>query len=184
MKDTLYLILKEILVENSVNCQRFALADDLKLELNQFTTSNYDISAFTKNSKEKEIIRPLMVIHGKIKRDITHGKYWTGLLQPKIEESLKNNELPVITDVRYCKYSEDEVYWAKEVNKAILVHITRYDKNNIKIAPANLDEAENEPKLISAANFKLTWPTSDDRNLLKEIVKTQLSELINNICQK
>ena len=34
------------------------------------------------------------------------------------------------------------------------------------------------------ADYKLQWPTSDDKEVLRTLVETQLKELIDLICQK
>lgn len=177
-KDTLFSIIQEILESKNIKCSRYALADDLKLEINQFTLSNYGISAFTKNPKEKETIRPLMVVHGKIKRNLTFGKYWTSLLQQKIDLAIESGILPIVTDIRYCEFSEDEHFWAKNVNKATLIHVTRFDKDNNKIEPANQDEAENELKLILNAHATVVWPTTDNKEFLIDLVKVQLKDIL------
>lgn len=174
-KDTLFRLLNKILLEEyNVESRRLALADDLKLEINDFCKKNYGISAFTKDSQEKEFIRPLMVTHGFLKRKETFGKYWTNLLQPKINNLLNENLVPIITDIRYNFYENDEVFWLKSVNNGVLIHVTRYDNTGIRIKPCNKDEEENEPKLIKMADFSLNWPSSNDDVFLSDLVKTQL----------
>ena len=45
----------------SYDCQRFAFADELKKECDDFLKSTLGISAYTSDSKEKEIVRPFLV---------------------------------------------------------------------------------------------------------------------------
>jgi hypothetical protein len=184
-KDTLYNILEKILYNKfNISTFRIALADPLKLEINDFCRQNYNISSFTKSLKEKEMIRPFMVFHGKMKREITNGKYWTNLAQQKVDTATKDGYLPIITDIRYSYYSEDETFWLKSVNNGVLLNVIRFDSLGNKIAPANSDEAENESKIISASDFSLKWSTSNNIDYLYDLVELQLKDLINLIGEK
>ena len=179
-KDTLYLILEKIFKQYKIECDRVGLADPLKVELNEFCKSNYGISSLTKNPKEKELIRGLMVCHGKIKRTQTNGKYFTSIAQKRLEDNIKDNILTIVTDIRYASYSEDELYWLKS-NNGVLIHIERIDENGEIIEPANADEKENDPKIKAAANYHLRWPTTNDEQIREDFVKTQLKDLITKI---
>jgi hypothetical protein len=179
-KDTLYNILEKIFKQYSITSDRLALADPLKSEINSFTQAQYNISAFTKDPKEKELIRPLMVIHGKIKRTQTSGKYFTSLAQERLNSNITDNILTIVTDIRYSSYSEDELYWLKS-NNGILIHIERINVDGQIIEPANIDEKENDPKIKSAADYHLRWPTTDNEQLREDFVKTQLKDLIEKI---
>lgn len=182
-KDTLFRCLESIL-KDIVICERFALADELKLKINPFTKEHFNISAFTKNPEEKNLIRPLMVEVAEIFRIISKGTYWTSLLQPKIEESIRNGNLPVITDGRFSEYPFDEVWWAKTKNSGTSIFVTRFDENGCEIPPANHKERNNEKILRETADFCVKWPTSNNFDYLCDLVKFQLNELILEICQK
>lgn len=179
-KDTLFNILNEIFKENYINSTRIALADPLKADINDFTKSKYGISAFTVSPKEKETIRPLMGIHGKIMRDLTQGLHWTGIAQLTLQNNIKDNLLSICTDIRYCKYSTDEIHWVKK-NNGIVVHVERVNLDGTLVGPINSDEAENDPKVKERADFHLKWPTTDDLDLRKDCVKLQLADLIEKI---
>lgn len=182
-KDTLFNILKEILKDN-IEPERISFADNLKMAVNDFSRKMFDISAFTRNPKDKELIRPIFVETGLIKRVQSRGTYWWGLIQPIVQRCVDEGGLPIITDLRYAKYQEDEHYFAKNVFKGIIIHITRYDSLGNKILAPNIHEIENDPKLEAMADYKLQWPTSDDKEVLRTLVETQLKELIDLICQK
>lgn len=182
-KDTLYKVLSNILKEKA-EIERVSLADSLKSEVNDFTTKQYNISAFTKNPQEKEIIRPLFVIHGKIKRQISKNLYWTGLLQERINDLYSENIIPICTDIRFAESENDEIFWLKNINNGVYIHVNRFDKEGNKIKPANLEEEKNTAILEKMADFTLNWPTSNDLQFLEEIVRTQLSELLNMIIKK
>lgn len=177
-KDSLYEILSKILKENNIITSRLALADPLKAEVNEFTKNNYNISAFTKNPAEKELIRPIFLCHGKIKRSQTNGKYFTSKASSILEDNIKNNILTICTDIRYANYSEDEIYWLRS-NGGILIHIERTGLDGRPVQPANLDEKENDPKICQSSDFKFKWPTTNDLTLREDIVKVQLKELID-----
>ncbi len=179
-KDTLYSILEEVFKKNNITTDRLALADPLKAEINDFTTKQYGISAYTKDPKEKELIRPLMVIHGKIRRQMSAGKYFTSIAQKRLDENIKDNLLTICTDIRYSYYSTDEIHWLKS-NNGLLIHIERADYDGQLVQPANNDELENDPKIKAAADYHLKWVTTNDNNLRTEYVKVQLNSLIEKI---
>jgi hypothetical protein len=183
-KDKFYQVLSHVLKESGIQTERVALADALKGELNEFTNKKYGISSLTNDKREKEIIRPLFVVHGKIRRQMSNGKYWTNLVQERVDDICKEKILPVCTDIRYAQYSEDELYWLKNVNNGIYIHINRYLKDGTKVLPANNDEKENEPILAKSADFTLNWQTSDDFEFLVDTVKIQLSNLLEIIYEK
>lgn len=146
------------------NVQRFALADALKDEIKQSLINLYNIDITTCSRDQKNLVRPMLVAHGKVRRDATHGKYWTNLLQPKIEAYLAADPSNVacVTDIRYDVFKEDEIFWLKNTMKGSLVHLSLYEKdktgNVIFVKPPNVDEAENDPKLQAKSNVRIAWP--------------------------
>lgn len=180
-KDTLFLCLQEIFKEFNIDVNRWALADKLKIEINDFTKEQYGISSFTKDIAEKTLIRDLMVSHGKIKRKQSQGTYWTQSLTPNILENLKEGELPVVCDVRYDEYPKDELYWAKEYFKGIVVYIERILPDGQLVPPANNDEKDNNVRIKEKANFILKWPTTELLETRLDFVKVQLKSLIKRI---
>lgn len=171
-KDTFFNILKKYIPE----VEQVALAYELKKDLDEFLKSKIGISVFTDDTKEKSLIRGLMVEYGKIKRQQTEGTYWTCLAQKKINEILRSDKIPVITDIRYDIYPKDELHWLKEDNQGILVHITRLFGHD-EIPPANEEESINNEKLKTKADYSIKWPTVEKNNNavfdenLNEIVK-------------
>lgn len=182
-KDTLYKIISDIVGEN-VTCDRFALADELKCVLNPFTRDNFGISSFTNDIDDKNLIRPIMVEVARAFRTKSKGTYWTNILQPKIDASIAGGNLPIITDGRFCEYEHDEVWWAKNKNNGIIIHVSRTLPNGEYIRPANYEESANEQGLIRSCDYQVRWPTSDDKLFLSDLVKIQLKDLIEKICQK
>jgi hypothetical protein len=180
-KDTLFKILDSLCPDK---LERVALADLLKHEMDDFCKKNYGISAFTKDPLEKEIIRDMFVSHGKVKRLQHKGKYWTGLVQERVDNIIKEGLIPVCTDIRYSIYPEDEIFWLKVRNNGVYIQVDRYNKDGSKIEPANVDEKEQEKILEQDADYRLSWNTSDDLSYLEDVVKAQLKGLLDRIYKK
>jgi len=160
-KDTLCSLIARHLNSKNIKSQRLALADNLKNDLKSFICDKFDINIIEASSQEKSLIRPIMVAYGKTKRILSKGKHWTDMLDKEIEELLNQKIVPIITDVRYMEYPEDEFFWLKSRN-GILIHISRLDINGNLITPANLEEKENDVKIKEKADLKLIWETEDD----------------------
>jgi dephospho-CoA kinase len=137
-KDTLCSLIARHLSSKDIKSQRLALADNLKNDLKDFICDKFDINILEASSQEKTLIRPIMVAYGKVKRTLSKGKHWTNMLDLSIEDLVKEDTVPIVTDVRYMEYPEDEFFWLKSRN-GILVHISRLDMNGNLIMPANLD---------------------------------------------
>lgn len=167
-KDTLYKLLEKKLNAKNIKTKRIALADQLKKDLAPFIKDHIGIDILTASPEEKKIVRGLMVVYGKIKRIQTQGKHWTSIAQKDIDDCLKNRTLPVITDIRYSEYKEDELFWLKNKNNGLLIHVTRINDDGSIIPPANNEERMNNPILKKSADFKLKWKT---RPSLEEIEK-------------
>jgi len=153
--------------------QRLAFADNLKKELRPFVKDNFKIDLNSCTPEEKEIVRPLMVAYGKCRRAQTEGKYWTSLLDVRIKDLQKNNILPIITDVRYIEYKDDEYSWLKS-HDGILIHISRKLDDGSVIPPANVEEKANDNKLKAVADMSISWDTCQDANFLYELMHKQL----------
>lgn len=175
-KDTFYSILKRYLKEKNIESQRIALADNLKTELGDFVKEKFKIDLNKCDGSDKELIRPLMVAYGKCRRVQTEGKYWTSLVESKVKELNKNNILPIITDIRYIEYKEDEYAWLKNHN-GILVHISRKLDDGTLIPPANIEEKSNDNKLKAVADYSISWETCQDVNFLYELMQKNLKNI-------
>lgn len=160
-KDTFFAVFKEYLKEHGIVVQRFALADKLKDELDPFLIKTCGISAWTTDSKEKTLIRPMLVAYGGIKRRMTTGTHWTNQIEQPLREAMAKGIVPVVTDIRYAEYEKDEVYWIKNFGGK-LAYITRYQESNGQrtfVQPPNEDERRNDPKLREAADAVIEWDT-------------------------
>lgn len=178
-KDSLCILLQESLSTLGISSQRIALADELKRELDPFLREKFGISAFTRIPGEKEIIRPVLVAYGKVWRARSEGKYWTGLITPKVNSLIQSGVVPIVTDIRYDEYPEDEIYWVKK-NGGKVVYVSRMENGSL-IPPANEDEKRNDPRLISKSDY--TFETVTVKNYAKTYQKlaNQLAEKLIEI---
>ena len=100
--------------------------------MRDFIFKNYSIDILNCSWHEKNSVRSYLVAHGMSKRERTKGRFWIDKLEPQIKERIFNHYCvenksedvyPVITDIRFDKYNQDEVFWLKEQMGGILVHI-------------------------------------------------------------
>lgn len=175
-KDTFYSILKKYLEEKGIKSQRLAFADALKNELYDFTKDKFKIDLLNCAPENKEIVRPLMVAYGKCRRIQTDGKYWTNIIQPEVNKLISKNIVPIVTDVRYIEYKEDEYSWIKSHN-GILIHISRKLDDGSIIPPANIEEKSNDNKLKAVADYSLCWETCQDVNFLYELMQKHFKNI-------
>jgi hypothetical protein len=179
-KDTFYSILKKYLEEKNVKSQRLAFADNLKKELNDFVKEKFKIDLFNCEGQDKELVRPLMVAYGKCRRAQTEGKYWTSQLDSKIKELSQKNIIPILTDVRYIEYKDDEYSWLKSQN-GILIHLSRKLDDGTLVQPANIEEKSNDNKLKAVADFSICWDTCQDTNFLYELMQKNLRNIYDRL---
>ncbi len=126
---------------------RSSLAYELKKDLDPFLLSKLGISAFTENTKEKEIIRPLLISWGTdVIRNNFSKNYWIDKIKEKVLENSKSNFITIIPDVRFV----NEIEWIKMNGKSI--YIERDD-----CFPVGLIENETA-KLKGMADHVFKWP--------------------------
>jgi hypothetical protein len=179
-KDTFYSILNKYLKEKNLESQRIALADELKKELDDFVEKKFKIDLNKCDGSDKELIRPLMVAYGKCRRVQTQGKYWTSIVDQKVKELKKDNIVPIITDIRYIEYKEDEYAWLKSYN-GILIHLSRKLDDGSFVPPANMEEKSNDNKLKAVADFSICWETCQDTNFLYELMQKNLRNIYDRL---
>ena len=182
-KDTFFSILKKYFKEKNINTQRVALADELKKELEDFVDKKFKINLNKCEGSEKELIRPLMVAYGKCRRVQTEGKYWTSMVDSTIKDLKKNGTLPIVTDIRYIEYKDDEYSWLKNHN-GILIHISRKLDDGTLVQPANIEEKSNDNKLEAVADYSVCWETCQDVNFLYELMQKHLKNIYEKIYRK
>jgi hypothetical protein len=174
-KDTFFDLLSQY-----APCRKYSLANELKTELNQWCRMHYGIDSQACSREEKEIIRPLLVFHGSLKRQASKGRYWIERLNDNLIKD-KFNGFKIITDIRYDEYEHDEVSWLKNELNGILIHVSQWSEEpdtytNMLVkkfkAPANSEEAKNDPIIKEKSDFQIEW----------EFIKNgQISELKSHI---
>lgn len=162
-KDTFYVILNKYLSQYGIETQRIAFADRLKDEIEPYLVSNFGISAWTKNQEQKKIIRPLLVAHGAVRRQLSNGTYWTSFINEETDRLIKNGIIPVITDVRFCEHNLDEVFWIKNKGGECIYLTRHFFENGQKkyVSAPNQEESKNDKALRDNAKIIIDWPTDD-----------------------
>lgn len=140
---------------NNYECQRFAFADELKKECDNFLKETLGISAFTSDSKEKEVIRPFLVFWGtKIRRE-QNPNCWIDKIKDDVMYWINKGNTAIITDVRYV----NEVQWVKSLGGKI-VNIVRQD-----IGPANEEEWSQGELMKAYTDHFINWETYGTESL-------------------
>ena len=188
-KDTACKFLIDELSKLGYTAKKYALADELKNDLEPFIREKFDINIHTCEGEEKSILRPLMVSYGNVFRELSKGQHWTSILEKKVKKD-KQIDIPIITDIRYDEYEKDEVWWLKNKLKGVMVHVSRYQISPIKnlkeyILPPNENEAKNDPKLKQRSEMIIDWDTfcSSQEELylphIQKIIQTYFKRYVN-----
>jgi len=177
------------LLSRQLPVRRFALADTLKMETDEWTKRHYGISSLDCSREEKEVIRSFLVNHGTIKRERSKGRHWINKLDFNIKGFMLNSsgsDIPVVTDIRYNSYPEDEVQWIKEELGGVLVHIKQFkwfsDSEEGALVkqyrePVNEEEEKNDPLVERDADYRMEWEYTDlehegnEKKLVEEVGK-------------
>ena len=186
-KDFFFTNLKKTTKRNVI---RFAIADELKKELFSLIKNTYNVDIFNCSAEDKEKIRPMLLSHGKIRRNDSKGRYWINKISEKVKDAAKDEKnIVVITDIRYDEFASDEVDWVKKELNGFFVHISKYTEDKgVKVfgLPPNEDEAINNPKLIEKADYLIEWPDKLKEEQAKRycnevLIYMRLSEIYNSI---
>jgi len=171
-KDTFYERAAFHLSKEGKTATRIAFADALKKELDPLLKKHTNISAFTEDPKDKELIRPLLVTYGTDLRRKLNENCWIQSIQNKVIDHLNQNEFVFVTDVRF----ENEAKWIK-MNNGILVRVEREG-----IGPANHEEHRQAVRMRSNVHFNVCWPTfgHDDISKADDYVVPTLAAILKN----
>jgi len=172
-KDTFCDFAKKILSKKKVGAARAAFADELKKDLDELCRHKIGISAFTKNTEEKEMIRPLLVTYGTDVIRKMDERWWIERLEKTLGVHQHLGLIPIVTDVRY----PNELEWIQEKHNGVVVHITRKG-----IGPANKEEKENNSFLKKNSDYRILWPTfgEEDIDQAERFVKRVVNKIYNN----
>jgi len=186
-KDFFFTNLKKTTKRNVI---RFAIADELKKELFSLIKNTYNVDIFNCSAEDKEKIRPMLLSHGKIRRNESKGRHWINKISEKVKDAAKDERnIVVITDIRYDEFANDEVDWVKKELSGFFVHISKYTEDKgVKVfgLPPNEDEAINNPKLIEKADYLIQWPDKLKEEQAKiycneDLIHIRLSEIYDSI---
>ena len=123
-KNTLSSIIIKLLQRMELPYRELSIANNLKQEISWVSRELYGINSSNCTREEKDTIRPLLVAHGVIKRELSNGRHWVEMLN----KELAPDKINIITDVRFNKYEKDEVHWLKKEINGVLIHLSRYDE--------------------------------------------------------
>ena len=202
-KDTFDGILAIKLQQAGKTVRRVSFAEPLKTQVDEFLIKYIGITAFTPNTEEKTLIRPMLVWYGDAQRKRTNGRYWIDLAKKTIEET--NYDYYIITDVRYSAYEKDELHFLKNEMNGKLCHVSKYiwksTNNSVSdidynlatsefahykefVQPANDHENINDPKIKAAADYIIEWPHINDANPENLIFNPELNEYVDGFIEK
>lgn len=148
-KDTFMDMLKKELERMRFSCMKYSLANPLKDEVNSFLINYFNISAYTQDDKEKDIIRDILVVVGKAHRRQSKGRYFTYIADSFIKQQQTVPDFVLIPDIRYAEseYSgTDEVDWLIE-NNGYFVLLDRLLDDGSYVVPINSDEKRNSERI-------------------------------------
>lgn len=171
-KDSFFELSKPLLKSKSFKFKRYAFADALKEECDSFLIKNTGISAFTENSKEKEIIRPLLVVYGTHIRRKMDKNCWISKIENRVKDSISSKEFVFITDVRF----KNEIDWVHKLG-GVSIHVSR--ENN---TPPNKDELKNDPILKQSSLIKIEWENFSEANMYK--MSNKVEKVLKSIIDK
>ena len=156
-KDTLANNMVDIISSFKIKCAKFSFASALKKECDPFLKKTLGISAFTENTDEKNIIRPMLVTWGTHVRRKLDPDIWV----KSVDKMIKHNKVGIVSDLRFG----NEYNWVRE-NGGFIIFIDRIDENGVKIPPANDEELDNNDFLRKNADFHFTWLTTDNKDYI------------------
>lgn len=158
------LLLDHVQINLGQGMASHAFAQELKREIDPFLKARHGISAFTRDSNEKAIIRPDLVAWGKMRRDESNGTHWIRQIESLVTHQLACGVDVIITDVRFNTHDRDELAWIKSLGGKV-VYIERVLLDGSILPPANEEEAANTFKVREAADLIVTVPTFLENHL-------------------
>ena len=150
-KDTLAQNLADIIEEDmGYEVRTYSFAVPIKCQMSNLLEDYYHISAFTEDTEEKLIIRPLLVAHGEQMKKNWGKDFWLKELMAKIEQDRSVNKkiFPIIPDVRF----DPEAERVKKEGGAV-IHLSKIGNK-----PPNDIESKNDPLVKAVSDLSHTWP--------------------------
>ena len=167
-KDSLARFLEELLSTSNQRCKITSFAYYLKKDIDAFVQSRLNISAFTEDPKEKEIIRPLLVCWGtEIIRNKIDTDYWIRKMHNVRVVHRSQGIQTIIPDVRFA----NEVEWIHSLG-GTTIYIEREG-----VGPINSDEKKYTKKLKKMCKFSFYWDNLKD---FKHTGRTLVKDFLND----
>ncbi len=158
-KDLCGKIISNYLIKHNKTPRRFALADELKIDVKDFLEEKCKVSPHTNDTSIKSKIRPFLVWYGCYQRE-NKLDYWIN----KVEDSINRNttcDVAILTDIRF----PNEVDWLHSKG-GWLIHLSKYNKHSLdggrtwnrsyQVAP-NDEEKVNDPIVKLKADHCIEW---------------------------
>lgn len=173
-------IASNILKQYGKSSRQASLASQLKSDLCEVLNKSVGIDAFTENTAEKNVIRPVLIAYGNMMRDNSDGKYWTSKLESYLENFRDDCDYAFITDIRYNIYPEDEIHWLKSKMNGCLVHVHR-----TKNLPDNIHEETNDVTIRKYSDVSVEWEDigtlPHEQLLVNEYLNEHVYESLSNL---
>jgi len=166
------------LYDKGYSSKRVALADELKKDLNHFLIEKVGISAFTKDPKQKQLLRSFLVAYGTDIMRAIDPDVWLKRMDKNIQALFTFGGIPIITDIRYV----NEFDWFADKYEFHSIYIQRKG-----VRAANSEEVKNNPILKEKCDHYLWWPTygkddiSQGRHKVVKIVNKILKEAYGHV---
>jgi hypothetical protein len=151
---------------------RFSLGDILKAEVREKILEEESVDILNCNSQDKKKVRPKLVEYGEARRTETKGKYFTDKMNKIISNTFTLSRIPVITDIRYKEYENDELEWLKNDLDGVLVYIKKYkiiSGERVYVEPPNESEKSNDPFLRENADYTVDWEEVESAKDFSEV---------------
>ncbi len=145
-KDTLAKSFKRIIEQKlELDVEIISLANQLKEDLDDLIIKNFGFSAFSDNTKEKNLIRPILVSYGECMKEKFGNHVWVEKLMDKRDK----DKFTIVPDIRF---DFEAIFFAEKLN-AEIIHISLEGNDYV-----NDIEKVNDPLVQELSNIKHTWP--------------------------
>lgn len=152
-KDTLVSHLKAI----NPRVQRWAFADQLRIDLEGFIHDRFSMDVWTDSEGEKEILRPILIAYGCAQRAVDID-YWVRIVADDIDHVLKNDPtvIPVVSDMRFP--SERDFFKARYGDRFRLIGLTREGA-----PPPTSEELKHCREMDRLSDMRVLWGFDTDQ---------------------
>lgn len=181
-KDLCGKIIINYLTNLGMSPQRFALADELKVDVEEFLNVKCHTSPYTDDVNEKSKIRNFLVWYGCYQRGVKPD-YWIKKIEKSIELDSQCDAV-IVPDIRF----PNEAHWIHS-KEGWLIHLSKYTKESpdggrtwkrIYQKPPNIEEETNDPIVKRLSDFCINWEDMSNNGS----IKVNPNDLVNNIYLK